>query len=78
MAWIGTVQLDADKADVGTASVTWDSGGPDEFTYSRRAKVSGAEAAVFKADAIAARTVAATLRTQNTALGETLATLMNA
>ena len=43
MAWTAYVVLDSDKDDVGTATAVWNEGGPDEFSYSRRARVSQEE-----------------------------------
>ena len=53
--WTATVTLDADKIDVGSATATWNAGEPDEFTFSRRVKVSAAEGRAFAAEAVAAR-----------------------
>ena len=78
MAWTAKVTLDFDKPDVGFASATWNEGEADAFTYSRRAKVSGAEAAAFKAEAIAALAVHVERVAQNDSLSATLTTLMNA
>lgn len=78
MVWIGYVKLDPDKSDVGAARAVWDEGGPDEFTYSRRAKVSGLDAAAFVAEAQAALAADAASKAQNAALAATLTTLLNA
>ena len=78
MAWTARVTLDFDKPDVGTASATHNEGEPDAFTYSRRAKVSGADAAAFKFEAIAAKAAYAARMAENDSLSATLTTLMNA
>jgi len=68
MAWIAVVTLDQDQNDVGTASATWNAGEVDEFTYSRRAKLTQAEANAFVAEAVAARDARAAKAAQETAL----------
>jgi len=78
MAWTAKVTLDFDKPDVGFASATWNEGEADVFTYSRRAKVSGAEAAAFKVEAIAALAEHVAQTARNATLSATLTTLMNA
>ena len=55
MAWVASVVLDDDKDDVGTATAIWNEGLADEFAYSRRAEVTGAEANAFVAEAVVAR-----------------------
>jgi len=50
MAWTAIVSLDKDKPNVGAARATWNAGEADAFTYSRRAEVSGADAAAKAGD----------------------------
>jgi len=78
MAWIGKVSLDPDKLDVGTATAVWNEGELDEFVYSRRAKVSGEDAANFVVEAKAARITAEAIAGQNATLATTLTVLLNA
>ena len=78
MPWTAEVIVDRDKSDVGTATATWDAGGPDEFTYSRRARVTGAEAQAFKVEAIAARDAELAARVADDGFSTTLQDLMNA
>ena len=77
MAWTAIVSLDKDKPNVGAARATWNAGEADAFTYSRRAEVSGADAAAFLAEAIAARDAAAILDAENNRLSGVLTALMN-
>ena len=70
--WTATVKLDADKTDVGSATAVWNAGGPDEFTYSKRLKVTVAEGQAFAAEAVAARDEAAARAVREVALSTTL------
>ena len=54
MAWTARIKLDDDKNNAGVATAIWNEGEADQFIYSRRAKATGAEAAAFVADAVAA------------------------
>jgi len=72
MAWTVSVTLDADKTNVGTASAMWDADGDDEFTYSRRARVTDAEGDAFVAEAVAARDARAVRRERETELAAIL------
>lgn len=78
MPWTGKVILDPDKSDVGTATATWNEGLPDEFTYSRRAKLTVAERNAFVAEAKAALSVRDTQGTKETSLSANLTTALNA
>ena len=77
MAWTGIVRLDADKDEVGVATAIWNEGQPDEFQYTRRAKVSGVEAARFIAEAQEALDAAVAKAARNEALSATLTNLLN-
>lgn len=76
MAWTATIVLDADKPDVGTATAVWNAGQADEFTYSRRARMTLAEGQAFAAEAIAARDADAAKKAQEASLAATLANLL--
>ena len=54
MAWTATVNLDADKLDVGMATLIWNEGQPDEFRYGRRCRVNETQGTTFVAEAKAA------------------------
>ncbi len=75
MAWTATVSLDKDKTDIGSASVTWDKDGADEFTYTERTDVS--QVAEFKVRAIAALDEILIRRVNQQARAGQLATIMN-
>ena len=56
MAWIVTsVSIDADKEDVGSVSMTWDTGGANEYSWSDRVELTAANRASILARAIADR-----------------------
>lgn len=76
MPWTTTITLDADKPDVGTATAVWNAGQADEFTYSRRARMTLAEGQAFAAEAIAARDADAAKKAQEASLAGTLANLL--
>jgi hypothetical protein len=78
MAWTGYVTLDADKTDVGTATAVWNEGQPDEFRYSRRARVSGQEANVFVVEAQAALVARDALAAEGSTRSGQLTALLNA
>jgi len=77
MAWTVSISLDKDKDDVGTVAATWDQGGPEEFTYSRRATAGGGAAAAFKAEAEAALAAYLAKAAQEASLTASLTTFMN-
>lgn len=76
MAWTCTVRLDEDKDTVGTATAVWDEGGPAEFSYSRRVKITMAEGHAFAEEAIAARDAFLQRRTDEANLSSTLEDIM--
>lgn len=78
MAWTCTVIEDIDKDNIGQATAVWDQGGADEFTYSIRSGFTGAAAAQFKADAIAAKDAYLANKAGNATKSTTLTTYMNA
>lgn len=51
MAWTVSISLDANSNTSGVVSVTWDSGGAEQFTYSARHDTSTFSASAFKAAA---------------------------
>lgn len=55
MRWVSSVILDVDKEDVGTASAAFTDTDSAVFSYSRRAAITAEDAALFVAEAIAAR-----------------------
>jgi hypothetical protein len=65
MPWTSRVNVDVDKSDVGTATAIWNAGLADEFQYSRRAKMTAAEAQALKVEATAARDKELARRTTN-------------
>ena len=69
MAWEAQVTRDADKANVGTATLIWNVGEPGAFTYSRRVRLDVAGEKAFIEDAITARDA----QIAKTAAGATLA-----
>jgi len=77
MAWTGYVTLDADKENVGTATAVWNEGEADEFPYSRRARVTQAEAEAFAAEAVAARDAREAQTGREATLALTLTTILN-
>jgi len=83
MGWECEVALDPDKPDVGYARATYsDPADPDfppeqPFRYARRARISGAEAQAFKAEALAALERERTRRQRNRILSSQLTALMN-
>jgi hypothetical protein len=77
MPWTSTVNLDPDKPDIGTATSTWDAGGPDEYVYAARTQVSAQAAQQFKVDAEAARDAELARRVQNVNLAGVLDGIMN-
>lgn len=77
MPWTAEVTLDADKDDVGTATAVWNVGEADEFRYSRRARVTQAEAQAFAEEAIAARDAHEANAAQEANLSSTLTTILN-
>jgi len=51
MAWTGIVITDTDKTNVGTITAIWNQGLGDEFTYSRRGRMTNAEKDAFVTEA---------------------------
>jgi hypothetical protein len=78
MAWTATVNRDADQDDVGSATLTWDLGGPDEFVYSDRVKLTPAKRDVFIAEAQVARDFYLAKSTSEVALTANLQNAANA
>lgn len=77
MAWIAHVQPDEDKTDIGTATVIWNQGLADEFTFTKRTKVSVAAAEALKAEAEAAQAEAIALAQRSANLSAILEGIMN-
>lgn len=77
MPWTGTVVLDADKTNVGTAYATWNAGQPDQFVYSRRARMTAAERDAFVLEAKAALAAEQDKRTREATFSTSLTTALN-
>lgn len=77
MAWTAAISLDTDKPDVGMATGVWNSGLPDQFTYSRRAKMNVADKAQFVIDARAALAAFQTRTSAEATFVTALATALN-
>lgn len=77
MGWTGRVLLDADKENVGSATAVWNEGEADECSYSRRARVTQADAEAFAAEAIAARDAREAQGAREATLAATLTTILN-
>lgn len=77
MAWTATISLDPDKPDVGIATGIWNVGLPDQFIYSRRAKMNVTDKAAFVAEAHAALTASQTKTTNEATFVTALATALN-
>ena len=76
MSWTVQVTLDVDKSNVGTATAIWNVGLPDEFQYSRRAKISAAKGQLFAKEAMAAKRADIVKKARETPLAITLATML--
>ena len=74
--WVATLRLDDDKLDVGTATATWNAGEVDEFTYSKRVKVTVAEGRAFATEAVAAKRAVLARIARETPLAATLTTFL--
>ena len=78
MAWTAQVQLDPDKSDIGTAAAIWNAGGPDEFRFSRRARIGGGDVNAFVSEAHAAKAAHEARTAEQNSLALSLANLLNA
>ena len=54
MAWtVDAVTIDADKDDVGTVAMTWNTGGPDAYSWGKRVQLTAANRGPILAEATA-------------------------
>ena len=79
MAWTSSVELYPDRDDVGTVTVVWDKGLPDEATFNLGPwVVTAASKALIVAEANARKAAAATKAATEANLETVLDTAMNA